>query len=115
GVESFGNLVGLSGSQLTYYKAYKTLSPDKAGKCAESAKYGTQVQCLPVELTEKPGLVRMSCHFYMSAPKQAADKSATTAAVFDLTNDIVAALGRTMVLVDEPDKHLELAVEKLQP
>lgn len=111
GVEASGNMVALNASKVSYQKA---LVPQKNGKKGrkEAPKYGTVVECLPVQLPGTAGLVKMSCLFQMSAPKPGKKSERETAVQFDLNTDFTATPGQPMLLVDEPDKRIEITVER---
>lgn len=116
-LQSSGNFAVQDGSQANYVRGGETPFEVKTekGTGLEFKKYGTIVNCLPASV---PGgnTVAASCQFELSGP----GRPETTFQVkppmtFQLQTTFVAEKGKTLVLVDEPDRRLEVKLEEVKP
>ncbi|NLO91186.1 MAG: hypothetical protein GX410_04245 [Elusimicrobia bacterium] len=109
GVQVSGNMVALNNTKASYQKA--VLPKKSAKKDKDAPVYGTMAECLPSLLAGQPEQVKMSCLFQMSAPKPGG--KAGELVRFELNSDFMARPGQALLLVDEPDKRLEVTVSRL--
>ncbi len=116
-LENAGSFVVMSESQANYIiGGEKVVEVDMpSGKAVEFKKHGTIVNCLPVAKPDS-ALVRAECQFELSGPLgPVGTLKARPISTFQLQTSFEAALGRTLVLVDEPTRHLEVKVEVVAP
>ncbi len=116
-MQSAGNFVVQDGAQANYTRGGDAPFEVKTekGTGLEFKKYGTIVNCLPVSA---PGgkSVAADCQFELSGP----GRPETTFQVkppmtFQLQTSFVAEIGKTTVLVDEPDRRLEVRIDEAKP
>ena len=120
GLESAGNFVAHDGSQANYVVGKTTPAesggaggPAESEKGVELKKYGTIVNCLPAS-DPSSDRVSVQCQFELSGPLPAASPPRSQAAVnFQFQGEFVVERGRSIVLVDEPNRRIELAIEEL--
>lgn len=81
---------------------------------AESPKRVLTANCVPSALANEPN-VRLECQFELSGALPAEDgKKPKEPVTLQYQGTFVARLGRTLVLVDAPLRHLEIVVEDMK-
>jgi len=117
GMERAGNFIVGGGTQGNYVYGGEnplevTLGDGK--KVVDFKKFGTIFNCLVTKFS--PGLVNIQMQIEVSGP--VADNSTTlkTPAIktFQIQTEITLGLGRSMLLVDEPDRRIEIKIEELK-
>jgi hypothetical protein len=110
--EAAGRFVVGNGSQANYVnggelaKAVQT----SQGKGLEYKKHGVIVNCLPI-LSADGRRANMECQFEISGPgNKNPDLDAWDLVTFQYQSSFTAELGKTLVLVDEPDRRVEITV-----
>jgi hypothetical protein len=114
--ESVGSFVTQSGAQsnnVVREGAYNAHQPDGSGeRRTDDNKRGIIVNCLPILMKGK--IAHMELQTEMIEPLEpSTDSKAASIKTFQYQGMFLAALGRTIVLVDAPDRHLEMTVEEL--
>jgi len=110
--EASGRFVVGSGNQSNYIAGGEVANTVKnsQGKGVEFKKHGVIVNCLPV-LSADSRRVRAECQFEVSGPgRKNADLDAWDIDTFQYQAGFTAELGKTLVLVDEPDRRVELTI-----
>lgn len=116
-LESAGNFVVQDGSQGNYVTggdAPIEVQNSRGDKGLEFKKHATIVNCLPASFPEG-GRVLAQCQFELSGPgRPATSFQARPPSTFQLQTSFVAALGRSLLLVDEPNRRVEIKIEPLR-
>jgi len=116
GLESAGNFVVHEGAQVNYVRGGETPYEvaNKQGTGIEFKKHGTIVNCLPVAVPDSDRVI-LQCQFELSgAIAPATSLKVRPIETFQLQTEFSAQRGKTVVLVDEADRHLEVKVEELK-
>lgn len=117
-VSSSGNFVVKNGNQVNYVRGGDTpieVKNSRGDKGVEFKKHGTIVNCLP---TADPNgtLVHAECQFELSGPgKPETSLQVHPVATFQIQSSFVARKGQPLVLVDEPDRRIEVKIEDAGP
>ena len=106
-MEKTGNFVIAEGEQANYLVGGEFTRQALDGKETEPKKYGTIVNCL-VKTVAGARSANAQCQFELSGPVQG-----KAPVVFQLQTSFVAPLGRPLVLVDEPERLVEIKIDLL--
>lgn len=115
GLESSGNFVVRDGAQGNYVRGGEDPYEFDAGKGrgVDFKKHGTIVNCAPASAG---GAVSMSCQFELSGVlPPAGSLGARPVETFQFQSDFTLRRGETLVLIDEPDRGIEVAVDVARP
>ena len=83
---------------------------NKQGKGLEYKKHGVIINCLPILEADRKR-VRAECQFEISGPgRKSPDFDAWDLDTFQYQAGFTAELGKPLVLVDEPDRHVEVTL-----
>jgi hypothetical protein len=117
-LQAAGNFTVADGAQANYVVGGERPeeTPDAGGKpVVDFKKHGLIVDCVP---TRRPsdGLVDVQCQFELTGvlPPTGAAKARPTE-TFQYQTDFSIKPGSSLVLVDEPDRRVELKLEELAP
>jgi len=112
--EASGRFLMGDGNQANYVaggEVTKTIKHSQ-GNGVEFKKYGVIVNCLPT-LNPDRQRVSMECQFEISGPgRKNPDLDAWDLDTFQYQARFVAELGKPIVLVDEPDRRVEVTVSR---
>jgi hypothetical protein len=115
-LESAGNFVAHNASQANYAKGGDSpveLESSKEHKGVEFKKYGTIVNCLPVAVPDSDK-VDAQCQFELSGPlRPVTSLKVNPITSFQYQAEFTVQKGRRIVLVDEPDRRVEVKIEEL--
>lgn len=108
-----GNFVTESGTQANYVQGgevpWETSSPQ--GKGIEFKKYGVIVNVLPFIKPDAEDVVDAQMQIELSGPVASKNSlNVPEIATFQLQNEFSTSLGKTVVLVDEPDRRIEVTI-----
>ncbi|MBI5240239.1 MAG: hypothetical protein HY926_07180 [Elusimicrobia bacterium] len=110
--EASGRFVVGSGNQANYVVGGELTQTIKnsQGKGIEYKKHGVIINCLPA-LAGDGKRVRAECQFEISGPgRKNADLDAWDVDTFQYQTSFTAELGKAIVLVDEPDRRVEVTL-----
>ncbi|HAH08453.1 MAG TPA: hypothetical protein DCM05_18330 [Elusimicrobia bacterium] len=118
GLEGSGNFAVRGATQSNYVVGGDTpfVIENAAGKGLEFKKHGTIVNILPVLDPSKPDTVDSQIQIEISGPgKPTTELKALPVQTFQLQTEFLSTLGKKAVLVDEPNKRVEVLIEVLKP
>jgi hypothetical protein len=110
--EASGRFVVGNGSQANYVNGGELAKAVQLsqGKGLEYKKHGVIVNCLPI-LSADGRRANMECQFEISGPgNKNPDLDAWDLVTFQYQSSFTAELGKPLVLVDEPDRRVEITV-----
>jgi len=116
-LESAGNFVVRSGEQSSYTKGgetpFEVESP--GGRGVEYKKHAVVVNCVPL-VGPGPGLVSAQLQIELSGPlRPSGALQARPVETFQLQTTFTVRAGTTIVLVDEPDRRVEVTITPVEP
>jgi hypothetical protein len=117
GLERAGSFVTQGGSEGDYNFGGEdpVKIENKFGTGLEFKKHHTTVNCIPVA-NPNNGLIRAECQFEISgALKPAADMKDGSTISFQYKAAFEARPGKTIVLVDDPTRRVEVKIETIEP
>jgi hypothetical protein len=109
-----GNFQTLDGTQVNYVRGGEQpmVSETASGKTVDFKKHGVIVNCLPKSRPD--GLVDLQCQFELSGPTAPQTEfKVRPVETFQYQAEFLARPGRPSVLVDEPDRRVEVGVKKV--
>ena len=110
--EAAGRFVVGNGNQANYVNGGELAKAVQAsqGKGLEYKKHGVIVNCLPL-LSADGRRANMECQFEISGPgRKNPDLDAWDLDTFQFQSDFTAELGKPLILVDEPERRVEITV-----
>lgn len=117
-MEKTGNFLVLNATQSNYVVGGDEpwVFENSQGKGVEFKKHGTIVNMLPAVNPIDPKMVDAQIQVELSGPgRSMTELKVPPVTTFQLQTEYQAPLGRKMVLVDEPDKRVEVTVELYRP
>lgn len=108
-IERVGNFLVQDEHQANYVSGGERAVEE--GPSAAMRKESTIVNCVPVAVAEKADHVYVECQFELVGPARAEKNKPRGVASFQYQTALVLKKGRSHVLIDEPEKRVELMIE----